>query len=565
MSSVNSGGGTPFPKWQIALALGATGAIGLGYWYLRQQSKPVSVKKPNLKDNNSISIEDVSEDVDKKEETVFQQSQRFKNEGNVQFKKGKFDEAISLYNKAIEICPEEQRFDLATYYQNRAAAYEQLKKWSSVISDCTKALEFNEKYEKALFRRAKAYEAIKDWENCLDDITAVCLLQNFQNQNALLLADRVLKELGKQHAVEAMKNKKPTLPSKQFIKTYFMSFSEDPVYKSLLSMEEPVGDGNLSGFLRAKVAFATEQFDEIIPACTEEINSSESESHYIFEALSLRASFYLLSGAHKLALEDFKTIIEAIDVDSKLKVNTLIRRGSLYMQLENTADCLKDFSTAIDIAPEVSDIYHHRGQVNLLMNKTEDARKDFDKAVALNPNFAIAVVQKCYADYRYAMLTQNADMLIKSLTDFNKATTRFSTYSEVYVLYGQVLTERQEFQEAEKLYLKALEIEPHNATILVHRGILILQWTSDIKKAVDLMNAAIELDNKCEFAYETLGTVEVQRGNLVIAVELFNKAIALARTETEVTHLFSLRDAAISQLKVTTKLGIGPQLLKSDV
>lgn len=54
------------------------------------------------------------------------------------------------------------------------------------------------------------------------------------------------------------------------------------------------------------------------------------------------------------------------------------------------------------------------------------------------------------------------------------------------------------------------------------------------------------------------------RGNLVIAIELFNKAIELARTELEMTHLFSLRDAAASQLRVTTKLNIGPQLLASE-
>ncbi|KAK5644199.1 hypothetical protein RI129_008044 [Pyrocoelia pectoralis] len=565
MSSVNSGGGSPFPKWQIALALGATGAIGLGYWYLRQQSKLVTVKKPSLKDTNSLSIDDKTVDDEKGDETPFQLSQRYKNEGNVLFKKGKYDEAISFYNKAIEICPEDQRHDLSTYYQNRAAAYEQLKKYSSVIADTSKALEYNEKYEKALYRRAKAYEAIKDWENCLDDITAVCLLQGFQNQNALLLADRVLKELGKQHAVEAIKNKKPILPSKQFIKTYFMSFSEDPVYKMLLNTEEPMGDGVLSGFLKAKIAFATENFDDIIPACTEEINSSESESQYIFEALSLRASFYLLSGSHQLALDDFKTIVDAADANPKLRVNTLIKRASLHVQLEKPTECLEDFAKAVEIDPDNSDIYHHRGQVNLLMDNTEEARRDFDKAVELNPNFAIAVVQKCYADYRYAMMTRNMEMLMESLTSFAKVTTRFSNFSEVFVLYGQVLTERQDYQEAEKTFVKALELEPNNATILVHRGLLAIQSTSDMKKAIELINSAIELDDKCEFAYETLGTIEVQRGNLVIAIDLFNKAIALARTEIEMTHLFSLRDAAISQLKVTTKLGIGPQLLKPDM
>lgn len=352
--STNAGGGSPFPKWQLALALSATGAIGLWYWYLRQQTK--EVKKATLSNiKGSISIDDANEDPEL-DETPFQQTQRFKNEGNILFKKGKFDEAISMYNKAIDICPEGHALDLATYYQNRAAAYEQLKKWSSVITDCTKALEQNKNYEKALARRARAYEAIKNWSDSLDDITATCLLQNFQNSNTLFIADRVLKNLGQQHTVEAVKHKKPKLPSYQFIKTYFTSFSEDPVYKKLMDTEEPLGNGNLTGFLKAKLAFATEHFEDIIAACTEEINSSESESSYILESLSLRASFYLLSGCQKEALEDFKTIIDTQDAEPKLKVNTLIKRASLYLQLENTDECLKDFSLAAELGPDVSGI-----------------------------------------------------------------------------------------------------------------------------------------------------------------------------------------------------------------
>ena len=33
------------------------------------------------------------------------------------------------------------------------------------------------------------------------------------------------------------------------------------------------------------------------------------------------------------------------------------------------------------------------------------------------------------------------------------------------------------------------------------------------------------MDDKCEFAYETLGTIAVQRGNLSKVVDLFEKAI----------------------------------------
>lgn len=244
----SSTGGTALPKWQLAVALGATTALGLGYWYyLRSQSE--KGKKGLLKSAKSTLSLDESPGASEKnlDESPLEKAQRYKNEGNLLFKKGKYDEAINMYNKAIESCPEACKTDLATFYQNRAACYEQLKKWSSVIGDCTKALELNKIYEKALYRRARAEEVIKDWENCLDDITAVCLLQNFQNQNALLMADRVLKELGRQHAAEAIKTRQPRLPSSQFIKSYFLSFSEDPVYKKLLEVGEPIGEGNVTG------------------------------------------------------------------------------------------------------------------------------------------------------------------------------------------------------------------------------------------------------------------------------------------------------------------------------
>lgn len=148
-----------------------------------------------------------------------EKAQKYKNEGNEQFKKGKYDEAITQYNLAIEICPKENTEVLATFYQNRAAAYEQLviffvtfyliyftitccnyilqKKYSAVKADCTKALELKPKYAKALLRRARAMEHCNDLESALEDVTAACILENFSNQTTILMADRVLKQLGK--------------------------------------------------------------------------------------------------------------------------------------------------------------------------------------------------------------------------------------------------------------------------------------------------------------------------------------------------------------------------------
>ena len=120
----------------------------------------------------------------------------------------------------------------------------------------------------------------------------------------------------------------------------------------------------------------------------------------------------------------------------------------------------------------------------------------------------------------------------------------------------QVLSDQQNFERADKLYQDAQAMDPRNANLLVHRGLIQLQWRGDVARAVELIKEATQVDNKCEFAFETLGTIEVQRGNLSAAVELFDRAIPLANTELEMAHLYGLREAAVAQTTVSKDLGI---------
>jgi Tfp pilus assembly protein PilF len=99
----------------------------------------------------------------------------------------------------------------------------------------------------------------------------------------------------------------------------------------------------------------------------------------------------------------------------------------------------------------------------------------------------------------------------------------------------------QEFDKADSMYQQGMTVDPNNANLLVvesslllasysllhvfplsrsfrlahswllqvHRGLVALQSKGDVTMAVDLITKALELDEKCEFAYETLGTIEV--------------------------------------------------------
>lgn len=113
--------------------------------------------------------------------------------------------------------------------------------------------------------------------------------------------------------------------------------------------------------------FKREEYDRIIGACTEEINLTEAEALYKNEALVLRATFYQLTGEHASAMSDLDAVIDNDEANVKLRVNALIKRASIYMQLENPSDCITDFNKAVQIDPDNSDIYHHRGQVGSSM------------------------------------------------------------------------------------------------------------------------------------------------------------------------------------------------------
>lgn len=116
----------------------------------------------------------------------------------------------------------------------------------SVIADCSEALVHNNRYMKALMRRAKAYEKEGDLSAALSDVTAVCILEQFENETTLVMTDRILRQHSKLRAKEYIKDREPKLPSSQFIKHYFMSYVRDPLFKT---SDGPVDEDKIMALL----------------------------------------------------------------------------------------------------------------------------------------------------------------------------------------------------------------------------------------------------------------------------------------------------------------------------
>ncbi|KAL4229406.1 Mitochondrial import receptor subunit TOM70 [Mactra antiquata] len=600
-------------KWQIALAVGAPVCLGLaGIWFYnrgkKSENESAEVKKTKVgttgpvNDKVTASTSGASKSQGKTTEpdnkdTPLGQAQEFKTNGNKLFKQGKYDEAIKCYTQALEVCPSEYTQEISTFYANRAAAYEKLKNPKLVLENCTEAIKLNGKYTKALMRRANAAEQLSELELSLEDVTAVCILEGFQNQGTLQMADRVLKSLGKDKAKTALKNKKPTTPSRQFVKSYFKSFTQDPVQtifnvkdededkisnlpdettqKEVEEDKEAGGDSiennddqndtqsvvvngnvpNNSAFRMAYEKLKEGDYDEVIKLCTQEIDITPP-THYCQLAVLLRGTMCCLTSRTDKGLEDFNTLLAAEHLDKKIKVNTLIKRGCIYITREASTDGLSDFAHAVRIDPNNSDIYHHRGHQNIQLDRLEDALRDFEKSIQLNPDFPNSYIQKSYAEHRRAAAEQSTLKLEKAIRSYEDTLKRFPQDADGHALYAQALCDLGRFDDADNEFEMATKLEPDNANTLVHRALLKLQWKNSIDEPIALIKQAIDVDDKCEYAYEILGTIEVQRGDMGNAVKLFNKAIELCRTEAEMSHLFSLLHAAKAQLKAAETLGI---------
>jgi DnaJ family protein C protein 7 len=101
-----------------------------------------------------------------------QKLERTKEEGNTQFKTGKYRDAINTYSQALEIDPT-QRVTNSKILQNRALCYNKVKEYKSAIADCTKALELDPSYTKARKTKAKAMGNDGNWEEAVRELKGI--------------------------------------------------------------------------------------------------------------------------------------------------------------------------------------------------------------------------------------------------------------------------------------------------------------------------------------------------------------------------------------------------------
>ncbi|KAE8056096.1 hypothetical protein FH972_012892 [Carpinus fangiana] len=126
----------------------------------------------------------LNHDEEEVKQKALAQANDAKSEGNKLFGDGLYEEAISHYDLALQVAPDmPSSVELRSIcYSNRAVCFLKLGKYEETIKECTKALELNPTYMKALTRRGEAHEKLEHYEEAIADMKKILELDPSNDQ-----------------------------------------------------------------------------------------------------------------------------------------------------------------------------------------------------------------------------------------------------------------------------------------------------------------------------------------------------------------------------------------------
>ena len=292
-------------------------------------------------------------------------AERERLKGNEYFKSKEFETAYDCYTRSIAFN------ETATAYSNRAIAAIKLERFEAAIDDCTRSLNLEPKFLKALVRRGTALTFTGQYGKAIDDFNAALELEPTSNEIAKLLEKARLKyrDVEGRDYDKARQAEVPPLP------TFSMKEETLPVER-LISLEGVLSSLDSSQLIcRGTAALQLrETFTRIV--ITEE-DSEDEDEEMAEESIAPAADPYqsLLDGisnleCNGLASEAIEMLRDALQSSQAFDENRVMNLREKLVSLKMNQN---DYDGAVGSCNEILDL--HPKTVWALVKRAECFRK----------------------------------------------------------------------------------------------------------------------------------------------------------------------------------------------
>ena len=322
--------------------------------------------------------------------------------GNAEYKKNNYTGAADFYTRGIQLNPSEP-----VLYSNRGACMKSLGKYKEALSDYNKAVDLNPKNTKNLKKLAKVYTIVGDFGHAQLLLEKCCNLETSDSSHTFEL-NRVKKMVEDFEKINEKYNEKKWDDCEEKSKKLL---EDAPAFVELQKM-----------YIQSCLELC--KFTDVINYINNQVSPSVKFSDWEFNYLLAKA--YYFKGDYDLAKKEINKLIKQGTTDEKLsslkkKVETIDNakgKANALFKEGKYEEAINEYTKLIEFDPEnknfISIILTNRALCYKKQGKNMEAMKDADDAIQYNPFYATAYIRR-------ALIYEEFKMYDDAKADLSKA------------------------------------------------------------------------------------------------------------------------------------------------
>ncbi|MBA0769053.1 hypothetical protein Gotri_017821 [Gossypium trilobum] len=376
------------------------------YGHLGNLRQPVEGE--NKKEDNKVEEKPEPPSPQCKALATRRDSEKLKNLGNIDYNKGNFGEALSLYEAAIAIDPFK-----ASYRTYRSAALEASGRILEAVSECREAIRIEPRHHRAHHRLGNLYIRLGEVEKAMyhlkragpeadsDHITKAKTLQERINKCTEAKRLRTWNVLVREtdSAIKAGADSSPFMyafKAEALLKLHRHQEANETLLQGPKYNDEdcikhfgPIGNANLL-VVQAKVDMALGRFDDALAAMERAVrlDSNSKEANSAMSKARALATFETVGNEHFKTSNFYDACIsygEGLAHDTRNSV-LLLNRAICYSKLGQDELAIEDCTRALSVRPGYTKARLKRAHCNSKLEKWEASIEDYEILKKETPN-----------------------------------------------------------------------------------------------------------------------------------------------------------------------------------